>query len=106
MKLLLDFFENIIYTVSITMKQEVHMDRARRKFLVGLANECVVGSTEWQRGPYTHVRVTVRIETYWVEGHGFSKCRPGDTWSGAEGIAKARARAILDAAQQMNLMEV
>ena len=82
------------------------MDRARRKTLVSLAEEGIVENKTWQRGPYTHVGVLVRVGAYWIEGHGFSKCRPGDVWSGAEGIAKARARAILDAAQQMNLMEV
>ncbi len=87
------------------------MDRARRKFLTGLAEESVVDNTVWQRGPYTHVQIRVVWDRddhgfKMVEGHGFSKCRPGDVWSGAEGIAKARARAILDAAQQMNLMEV
>jgi hypothetical protein len=89
------------------------MDRARRKFLVELAEENLFDTKVCQRGPYTHVEVRIRwrnelhdYREYNVEGHGFSKCRPGDPWSGQEGINKARPRAILDAVQQMNLVEV
>jgi hypothetical protein len=94
------------------------MDRERRKRLVTLAEKAVKDEnvTVWQRGPYTHVKVAFYweqltrdcqyIRSTYIEGHGFSKCRPGDCWSGQEGINKARPRAILDAVMQMNLMEV
>ncbi len=86
------------------------MDRETRKRLIPLAEDSIVENHTWQRGPYTHVMITVNpyndLQGYVVEGHGFSKCRPGDVWSGAEGIAKAWRRAILDAAQQLNLLGV